>query len=120
MYQVKIMSSEDIPDSDSRKGFHLISGVKSVMPMRGEDGRAFVSLHYPDGSGEHVEIQGNAYIMNENGKTIAAFGCAPYHNAHDIKTGETFTPQRHGAGMKASADLDKRGVFCGKPAEVTA
>lgn len=85
---VKIMSNEDTADSDTRKGFLLHSQVRFANFERIGDGstedprtftRPWLTLHFLDPEAESLsfEPQGNVYVMNESGKTIASYGVAP-------------------------------------------
>lgn len=86
MLIVKIMSSEDTADSDARKSFALHAGVKSAIFERRGDGTSddpstfrqpWLSLLFADGEKEAFEPQGNVYVMNERGQTVASYGVAP-------------------------------------------
>lgn len=85
---VKIMSAEDTADSDTRKGFLLHSGVRFACFERigtgeNDDPRTFtrpwLTLHFLEPTAESLsfEPQGNVYVMNEAGKTVASYGVAP-------------------------------------------
>ncbi len=75
---VKMMGGEDCPDEDARKTFSLKSGVFDVIFTR-NDGIPTIELNYgpPEYLIESYGVFGNVYVMNENGKTVASFGCAP-------------------------------------------
>lgn len=75
---LKIMSGEDAPDSDSRKTFQLLDHVASAEFER-ENGRALAHVLFVSGEEESYPLEGNAYLMNDAGKTVASFGSAPYH-----------------------------------------
>ena len=71
------MSNEEIPDDDSRKLFKIISNVDEVDFHRPDNGPS-VDINIR-GIGWQTEwIKGNVYIMNDQGKTIQTFGCAPF------------------------------------------
>ena len=73
---VKFMSDENAEDADSRKTFRLLAGVDSVEFVRGDDG-AIACLTFSDGSIKEETLRGNAYVMNDSGKTVSSFGiCA--------------------------------------------
>lgn len=75
---LKIMNQEDnSPDSDSRATFMLHDFVLTADFER-EDGKAFVQVLFADGDRERFEVTGNAYLMNDQGKTVASFGAMPY------------------------------------------
>jgi hypothetical protein len=88
---LKIMSCEDAPDEDSRKTFCLYTDITSCHFRRHPDGSAeahvwcrepiktamvpgFVEIE------KHIILTGNAYLMNENGKTVSSFGVARYED----------------------------------------
>ena len=80
MMYIKMMSDEDMPDMDSRKGFVLLTlGDKDSFHFGKSTTDSDLSdkdhntLHIVrDGSYdfESYELHGNVYIMNANGKTI--------------------------------------------------
>jgi hypothetical protein len=90
---LKIMSGEDAPDGDSRKCFRLIDDVLDVefgrlitpageklpanrlIANQGPTVKVFLKNGTP---AETVHLEGNAYLMNEAGETIASFGVCPY------------------------------------------
>lgn len=97
---LKIMSDEDIPDDDSRKGFTIIDKVREVACARiTEENRTLlveenaesslkgriggpileVLLDAEEGS-ERVRMipAGNIYIFNDDGKLVSAFGVMEY------------------------------------------
>jgi hypothetical protein len=75
---LKIMGAEDSSDDDSRKTFQLHEGVLSVSFKR-TDGNARVCATFADRLGltETFDVPGNAYVMTDQGKTVASFGSAP-------------------------------------------
>ena len=81
---VKIMSAEDTADSDTRKTHRLFAGVDDVeFGRQGPDEPPVVHLRFKpefrDAEAEvlTIALAGNVYVMNEAGKTISSFGCAP-------------------------------------------
>jgi hypothetical protein len=69
---VKIMSGEVVPDSDMCKCFRLIDGVVSAdFNREGKRPTAFVT--FDDGGSETYDLNGNCYLMNDSGKTVASF-----------------------------------------------
>lgn len=74
---VKIMSGEDLADEDTQKSFRLFMDVTFVEFHRRAGGP--VAFIYAKGEAEGAEypLEGNVYVMNENGKTVSSFGCAP-------------------------------------------
>jgi hypothetical protein len=90
---LKIMSAENAPDGDSRKTFRIIADVLSVEFTRelsakeaAKPENRLISNRSPKatamfraGPAETFWPEGNCYLMNEAGDTIASFGVAPYH-----------------------------------------
>ncbi len=79
---VKIMSSENIPDADSRKSYRLLAGVISVIFNRAPEAPIssdipHIYVTFEDSTTESFELYGNVYVLNESGKTIEKFGVAP-------------------------------------------
>lgn len=87
---LKIMGPEDCPDSDTRKTYRLLEGVtaclfyrkvdqaSAVLKEEWEEGiDAKVNVVFTDDEEMTFDLVGNAYVMNESGKTISSFGCAP-------------------------------------------
>lgn len=76
---VKIMSGEDAPDCDARKTYSLFDNVTAVDFTRNiQTKKAEARMVFTDGDPEIVPVEGNAYVMNEAGDTIACFGSAAY------------------------------------------
>lgn len=85
---VKLMGGEDAPDSDTRHTYKLFTDVVKTEFVR-EGDEAFVWLWFREdhrvgevyASGvsepERFTLDGNVYIMNNDGKTISSFGPAP-------------------------------------------
>lgn len=73
---LKIMGDDDAGDDDTRKTFRLLQQVVAVNFDRMGD-LAFAQCTFEDDSFEQFEIPGNAYIMNDQGKTIGKFGSHP-------------------------------------------
>jgi hypothetical protein len=91
---LKIMSAENAADDDSRKTFQLHDGVSTVSFEREPDGlnpggeqRAQAHATFADNTTCVFDVPGNAYVMNDNGKTVASFGSAglPGHYRVDEK-----------------------------------
>lgn len=95
MLYVKIMSGEDMSDTDPHKNF-LIVPVERCEVMQFVDNpewlvresrtkqqtapepticRYQLQVHAPEGGIETHDLSGNAYVMSESGKTIATHGC---------------------------------------------
>jgi hypothetical protein len=73
---LKLMGPENAPDEDSRKIFTAHGDVKSVRFARKKDA-ATVLVHFDNYDCEEFILEGNAYLMNDAGKTIASFGVSP-------------------------------------------
>ncbi len=71
---LKLMSAQDLPDEDSRKRYSLYANIVTVDFVKKEDGRAWAEVLYTDGGTEDFPLYGNAYLMNENGRTVSSFG----------------------------------------------
>lgn len=74
---LKLMGSEDCPDSDTRKTFRLIQQVIDVTFERRDDG-CYVDFTAEDGAHVTTKADGNVYVLNDQGKTVASFGPAQY------------------------------------------
>jgi hypothetical protein len=89
---LKVMSGEDIPDGDSRKTFTIHADVltakfdRAVLPadVKKPENRLIanqaprVVVFFKNGPGETFWPEGNCYLMNDDGETIAQFGVHPY------------------------------------------
>lgn len=77
---VKFMSGEDSPDSDTRKGFRVMSDVVEVRFERsGGDAHAYLTTWCgADGPETHgpIPLEGNVYVLSERGVQLSAFGVA--------------------------------------------
>lgn len=79
---LKVMSPENAADDDSRKTYRLYGGIKVVEFERIEcpdelGFKAYAHVVYDDDSmSESIIVNGNAYVMNDDGKTISSFGAA--------------------------------------------
>lgn len=72
---LKTMSNQDLPDVHGAKQYRIVE-CKEVQFLRtevlNEDGtKQLCPMAYVDG--EQLFLQGNAYILNNSGKTIDAF-----------------------------------------------
>jgi hypothetical protein len=74
---LKMMSREDLPDSDSRKAFRLIQQVIDVQFERRADA-CYVDFTAEDGAHVTTAAEGNVYVLNDQGKTVASYGPANY------------------------------------------
>jgi len=85
---VKIMSAENAPDADPCKGHILAADVRHVVFDRDTAGRAWAAIWRPgdsldEAAPERFAVTGNAYVMNEAGRTISSFaGMTP--NWHTV------------------------------------
>lgn len=71
---LKIMSIENLPDSDPRKNFTIIEGIRSVSSSTGDDGTKSLSLAMLDGTEmQEVKLVSNAYVMTDDGRTVSSF-----------------------------------------------
>lgn len=75
---VKVMSDESIPDEDSRKVHRVYSDVERVHFVRQANGVTSAILTTKNDEILEVVLNGNCYIMNENGKTISSFCPSKY------------------------------------------
>lgn len=83
MLYVKIMSDEDLPDTDPYKHYTIVPVANnevmrfvanSIAGGGNKDARYVLEVHAPEGGIETHELTGNAYVMTESGKTIASHG----------------------------------------------
>lgn len=75
MYAIKIMSGENLADSDVGKGFKIILvdvGTPFEFGHSESTGEPYVQI-WSKNSSTQYPLTGNAYVMNEDGKTIASF-----------------------------------------------
>lgn len=80
MLYVKIMSSEDLADTDPYKNYSIVpvENDQVMQFVRNQDpleSKYVLLVNSPDGGDETHVLNGNAYVMNEHGKTIATHGC---------------------------------------------
>lgn len=81
---LKIMDAENAPDDDSRKTYRLLADVTAVKFSRvsdvgeGPEVGTFAFVRFKGGEPETFDVPGNAYVMNENGKTISSWGSHPF------------------------------------------
>lgn len=85
MMYVKMMSGENLSDTDPYKRFELLNiGDKDRLAIKlqeyvdGSSSHAILVIFYENGETENFCMDGNVYIMNQNGKTIAHY--APVSN----------------------------------------
>ena len=77
---LKLMSDEDLMDDNTSKGCTIVSNViEAKYSMRPSLGEASIDVTYSmSNRGTDTEtftLKGNAYLMNDNGKTIQSFAC---------------------------------------------
>lgn len=73
---VKIMSAEDLADDNTQKSYCLHTGVASVAFHR-RSGKPVAEIQFVEQDVPYqYTLEGNVYVMNENGKTISSFGVA--------------------------------------------
>lgn len=81
MLVVKMMSGEDLPDSNTSKQFDLIVSDHIVSCIRDDQGVGSIITLSKDGTEQEYPMKGNAYVM-QNGKTIASYAHA---QCYDMK-----------------------------------
>lgn len=82
MLYVKIMSGEDVPDTDQYKNYTIVPVANNEVMRFCENAegkgpdipRYMLEVHAPEGGIEGHPLTGNAYVMSESGKTIATHG----------------------------------------------
>lgn len=131
---VKMMGSEDAPDSDTRKTFHLYTDILKVEFFR-EGREAYAWLWFSpapfspnDGTfqiqKEMFLLIGNVYVMNNDGKTISSFGPTPLvsDDEYEVQCIECHTTIRSADGRNAqqlAVDngwvASKDGFLCERP-----
>lgn len=77
---VKIMGGEPVADTDMRKTHILFDDVTVVSFVR-RDGVPYAEITTYDSAMETFEMLGNAYVFNDSGMFISAFGFAEIPNA---------------------------------------
>ena len=81
---LKLMSPEDKPDDNPSKGCRIVCDVvETHYYLHEESGKMRLDVHYtqPHQGGMKFEtfvLDGNAYLMNEQGKTINSFAATPH------------------------------------------
>jgi hypothetical protein len=78
---LKLMSNENKADVDTSKGCTIISNVKSVnyhIDDKVDSKSMLMTIILTDDSAQEFILQGNAYLMNDNGKTIQSFAAQSY------------------------------------------
>ena len=74
MMYLKIMSAQDLPDSDSQKDFILITiGERDKLVFDSNEFRnTAIVIRHGSEDREIYGFSGNCYILNAHGKTIAS------------------------------------------------
>lgn len=79
MLYLKMMSAENLPDSDTRKSFRLLCIAENKAVLFGlmaegtpAERRAVFIVNDVGDTVDSYVLDGNAYLMNENGRTIAS------------------------------------------------
>lgn len=90
MLYVKIMSAEDLDDTNPFKHYSIVPVENNQVMQFADNPQHFPNakalgepethrfnllINSPDGSDEIHPLWGNAYVMSESGKTIASHGC---------------------------------------------
>lgn len=77
---MKIIAADadcELSDDDPYKTFRLYTGIVNVSFQRSTNGDspgAWAEVLFADSpAAESIDLFGNAYVMNENGKTVASF-----------------------------------------------
>lgn len=75
---VKIMSQENLADSNNSKQFELFAGIEQVEFRR--ESEAMQPICFMLRGGEWIQryVYGNAYVMTNEGKTFETFAFSPY------------------------------------------
>lgn len=87
MYSIKIMSGENLADSDVAKGFKMILVDEGDHFEFGHNtqGEPIVTVNAGKGDnrlGVVYPVTGNAYVMSETGKTVASFWARKKQTVH--------------------------------------
>lgn len=79
---IQLMSDENIPDDDPAKGCTIVANVVEVKFSRLGTGEACLHVEYSQPNrgltAEDFVLRGNAYLMNDSGKTVRSFTPTPY------------------------------------------
>lgn len=76
MVLLKMMSGEDLADSDTCKSYSLVEveRMSYINFTRDSKGNPVIEVHDgSEGGPTSYEPQGNTYVMSEGGKTISSF-----------------------------------------------
>ena len=77
---VKMMSGQDLMDTNTSKGFTLVEAHGEVTCLRGADGKPSISIPLEGGQVALYHPEGNTYVI-KNGKTVASFAYSEYKDA---------------------------------------
>ena len=99
MYSIKIMSGENLADSDVSKGFKmiLVDAGDTFEFGHNAQGEPIVAVSVNKGDdSSHIEypVTGNAYVMSETGKTVASFWARKKQTVHVTIDPDDPDPQR--------------------------
>jgi hypothetical protein len=89
MYSIKIMSGENLADSDVGKGFKMVLVDEGDHFEFGHNaqGEPIVTVNAGKGdnrNGVVYPVTGNAYVMSETGKTVASFWARKKQTVHVV------------------------------------
>ncbi len=90
MLLLKLMGPENCPDDDSRKTHRILSDVVAVNFHRNPAPMAVVT--FKDDETHEFDLDGNVYVMNENGKTVSSFGVAHAPGSFDLGDSHGMVP----------------------------
>lgn len=82
---VKLYEDFNMADEDSRKPYRLIECDEAVF-FRNDEGKAMVSIYRDDLCVRTMALHGNAYIMNDNGRSIASASPNKIRGAGQLRT----------------------------------
>lgn len=86
---VKIMTDDGLADDSPYKAHSLITGVISLKFLRSSENNGSnpcVLMYFAPGEEpEYADIEGNVYVMNENGKTISSWAAPVEVPKHEKK-----------------------------------
>lgn len=69
---VKMMSGENLADSNGSKGFTLVEAYGEVRCVRDQDGKPLIEIPLESGQVAMYHPEGNTYLL-KNGKTVASY-----------------------------------------------
>lgn len=106
MYSIKIMSGENLADSDVAKGFKMILVDEGDHFEFGHNtqGEPIVTVNAGKGDNRHgnvYPVTGNAYVMSETGKTVASFWARKKQTLHVTIDGNDPAPETTAAFIQS-------------------